>query len=106
NGMLHLLEQEREFRASLYKKYRGTINIVDGAHNTLALACLGLGASGVGLLTTVVAAPVVVVLETRALGCGLAGIATKLIARRLQAKARKHDQIRVPAETKLDTISE
>ena len=45
-------------------------------------ASLGMGAAGVGLLSTVIAAPVVVALEAAALVCGLAGMAGKYASRR------------------------
>ena len=38
--------------------------------------------------------------------CGLLGVGGKLVGRRLQAKARKHDLIRGLAESKLNTIAD
>ena len=67
--------------------------------------CLGKGAAGVGLLSTIIAAPVVVALEAAALACGLASIAGKYVSRRLLVKAKKHDEIRVIALPKLDSIT-
>ena len=49
------------------------------------------------MLSTIIAAPVVVALEAAALACGLAGIAGKYISRRLLVKAKKHNEIRVLA---------
>ena len=49
--------------------------------------------------------PVVVALEAAALACGLAGIAGKYISRRLLVKAKKHDEIRVLALSKLNSIT-
>ena len=94
------LEKERDFRASLYKKYRR------GLDTALSVAGAGLAASGVGLLTTIIAAPVAVGLQAEAIVCGLLGACGKFIGRRLQAKARKHDQIRVLAVSKLNTIAD
>ena len=65
-----------------------------------------MGIGGVGLLTTVIAAPVVLGLEIAALGCGLLGVAGKFIGRRLSVKAKKHDEVRVLAESKLNTIAD
>ena len=67
---------------------------------------MGMGIGGVGLLTTVIAAPVVLGLEIAALGCGLLGVAGKFIGRRLSVKAKKHDEVRVLAESKLNTIAD
>ena len=93
------LEKERDFRASLYKKYRWGANVVDGLNTGLPVASAGLAASGVGLLTTIIAAPVAVGLQAGAIACGVLGAGGRFICRRLEAKARKHDQIRVLAVT-------
>ena len=52
------LEKERDFRASMYKKYRRGANVVDGIDTALSVTSVGLAASGVGLLSTIIAAPV------------------------------------------------
>ena len=59
-----------------------------------------------GLLSTIIAAPVVLGLEIAALACGALGVTGKFVGRRLAAKARKHDEIRVLAERKLNTIAD
>ena len=87
----------------MYKKYRRAINAADGIDTVLVTSSLGMGAAGVGLLSTIIAAPVVVALEAAALACGLASIAGKYVSRRLLAK--KHDEIRVIALSKLDSIT-
>ena len=100
------LEQERDHRANMYKKYRRAINAVDCIDTVLVVSSLGMGAVGVGLLSTIIAAPVVVALEAAAVACGLAGIAGKYISRRLLVKAKKHDEIRVLALSKLNSITD
>ena len=50
--------------------------------------------------------PVVVGLQAGAIVCGLLGAGEKFIGRRVGVKARKHDQIRVLAESKLNTIAD
>ena len=50
--------------------------------------------------------PVVLGLQAGAIVCGLLGAGGKLVGRRLQAKARKHDLIRGLAESKLNTIAD
>ena len=67
---------------------------------------MGLAASGVGLLSTIIAAPVAVGLQTGAIVCWLLEAGGKLVGQRLQAKARKHDLIRGLAESKLNTIAD
>ena len=100
------LEKERDFRTSLYKKYRRGVNFVDGFDTSLSVTSVGLAASGDGLLATITAAPVALDLQAGAIECGLLGAGGKLVGRRLQAKARKHDLIRDMAESKLNTIAD
>ena len=57
-------------------------------------------------MTTVVAASIVVALEAITLASGLAGIGCKFIRRKLLLKARKHDEVRVLAESKLNSIAD
>ena len=64
-----------------------------------------MGIGSVGLLSTIVAAPVVLGLQVAAMGCGLLGVAGKFISRRLLVKAKKHDEVRVLAESKMNTIA-
>ena len=100
------LEKERDFRASLYKKYRRVDNVADGLDTALTAASEGLAASGIGLLSMIIAVPVAVGLQAGAIVCGLLGAGGKFIGRRLGVKARKHDQIHVLAESKLNTIAD
>ena len=98
------LEKERDFRTSMYKKYRRGANVADGIDT--AFSVTSLAASGVGLLSTIIAAPVAIGLQAGAIVCGLLGAGEKLVGRRLQAKARKHDLIPGLAESKLNTIAD
>ena len=100
------LEKERDFRALLYKKYRRGAYVVDGLNTGLSVASAGLAVSGVGLLTTIIAAPVAVGLQAGAIACGVLGAGGRFICRRLEAKARKHDQIRALAISKLNSIAD
>ena len=70
------------------------------------MTSVGLADSGVGWLSTIIAAPVAIGLQAVAIMCGLLGAGKKLVGRRLQAKARKHDLIRSLAESKLNTIAD
>ena len=85
------LEKERDFRASMYKKYRRETNVADGIDTALSVTSVGLAASGVGLLSTIIAATVAIGLQAGAIMCGLLGAGGKLVGRRLQAKARKYN---------------
>ena len=94
------LEKERDFRVSQYKKYRRGANVVDGLDTGLSVAGAAIAATGVGLLTTIIAAPVAIGIQAGAIACGLLGAGGRFICRRLEAKARKHDQIRILAVSK------
>ena len=72
----------------------------------LSVTSVGLAASGIGLLSTIIAAPVAIGLQARAIVCGPLGVGGKLVGWRLQAKARKYDLIRGPVESKLNTIAD
>ena len=98
------LEDERDKRGQLYKKYRRGVNALDGVDTAMLTAGMAMGIGGVGLLTTIVAAPVVLGLEIAAVACGVLGVTGKFVSRRLAAKAKKHNEIRVLAESKLNTI--
>ena len=60
------LGKERDFRASLYKKYRRGANFVDGLDTALSVTSVGLAATGV---TVIVAFG----LQAGAIVCGLLG---------------------------------
>lgn len=101
------LESERDVRARLAKKYQRGINIISGFAYTLEFASVGLGTAGIALLTTVIATPVVIAMEGVALGAGGLSAAANLICDKvLSSKAKKHYQIMMLAQAKLNTISD
>jgi hypothetical protein len=69
----------------MQKKYRCGVDKVDAA---LLTASMGMGVGGVSLLSTIIAAPVVLGLEIGALVCGLLGVGGKFISYRLAVKAK------------------
>ena len=102
------LGKERDFRTSLYNRTSaggGGGNAVDGLDTGLSLAGAAMAATGVVLLTTIITAPVAIGLQAGAIACGLLA-GGRFICRRLEAKARKHDQIRVLAVSKLNSIAD
>ena len=66
----------------------------------------GLAASGIGLLSTIIAMPVAIGIQAGTVVCGLLGASGKVLGRRLQAKATKHNQIRALAESKLNSVAD
>ena len=89
----------------MYKKYRRGANVVDGIDTTLSVTSVGLAASGAGLLSTIIAAPVALGLQAGRLCVGWWG-RWEIGRPGLQAKARKHDLIRGLVESKLNTIAD
>lgn len=92
------LIKERDNRQSLYQKYKRSINITDGVDTTLIS---GVIMGGIGL-----AIPLMLPLEIAAIVCGVAGLCVKFIRRRLRAKAKKHDEIKMVAESKLNSVKD
>ncbi len=100
------LEDERNKRSDLSKKYHKGVKVVNNIDTVLIAASMGLGVAGVGLLSTVVAAPIVLAMESIALGTGLLSIVGNQVNKNLGSKAEKHEKIKVLAEAKLNTISD
>ena len=90
----------------MYKQYRRGAYVADRIDIALSVTNVSLPAPGVGLLSTIIATPVAIGLQAGAIVCKLLGAGGKLVGRRLQAKARKHDLIRGLAESKLNTIAD
>ena len=65
-----------------------------------------MAAMGVGLLMTIIATPIAIGLQARVIASGLLGAGGRFICWKLEAKARKHDQIRVLAISKLNSIAD
>lgn len=105
NEIQWILEEEEEKRSAISKKYHRVVQIVDAVDVGLISTTMGLGISGVGLLSTIVAAPVVIVMESVALSTGVLSIIGKYVTKQCAAKAEKHEKIKVLARAKLNTIS-
>ena len=94
-----------EARQTLYKKYKRAVNGLDGAEDALSAITVGNAVSGVAVLSTVVLTLVGIALEGLAAVCGTATFAGRVVSRRLDKKAEKHDHNATSAETVLQTIS-
>ena len=94
------LINERNARKTLYKKYKRVINITDGVDTTLLSASVIL--AGIGLSVPIVTLP----LEIVAILCGSLGVCAKFIRRKLHSKAKKHDEIKSIADSKLNSIKD
>jgi hypothetical protein len=107
NEVQKALEAERDKRSTLAKKYQRCINILSGISYGLEVATVGLGTAGVALLTTIIATPVVIAMEGAALSAGRLSVTFNLICDKvLSSKAKKHLQVKMLAESKLNTIND
>lgn len=112
NEILNILEAWWDKRACLAKKYQQRINVLSGLSDWREVATIDLGTAGVALLTTIVAAPVVIVMEGVALASGEISVLFYLICDKiLSSKAWKYIRwkyirIMMLAEAKMNTVSD
>ena len=83
------LEKKRDFISSMYKKYRRGANVADGIDTALSVTSVGLAASGVGLLSTIIAAPVAIGLQAGVIVCGLLGAGGKFSRPEASSKSQE-----------------
>ena len=50
---------------------------------------MGLGAAGIGVLSTIIAAPIAIMMESTALGCGFLSIIGGIVNKKTCGKIRK-----------------
>ena len=105
NEIQAFLEKEAASREALSKKYFRAARIVDNVDTVLIMTTLGGAAGGVALLSTVIAAPTVIVMEGVVLFTGFLSIIGKYSVKKSTSKAEKHEKIKMIAYTKLDTIA-
>src|SRR6218665_3014232 len=65
------ITQERDKRTALGTKYRRSIRIISVINNALIVTVMGHSSSGLGVLTTVIAAPAIAIATGTAVGIGL-----------------------------------
>ena len=100
------LEKERDFRASLTRNNGAGLTSWTDLTSRFQWPALAWSLQAFGLLLTIIVVPVAIGIQAGAIVCELLGTGGKFLGRRLQTKARKHDQIRVLAESKINTIAD
>ena len=105
NEIQAFLEKEVVTRESLSKKYFRGARIIDNVDTVLIAITLGGRVGGIGLLSTVVAAHLVIVIERVALFTGLLSVVGKYSIKKSTSKDEKHENIKTIASTKLNTIA-
>ena len=104
-GIQKFVEAEIEYRNTFSKKYFRIASIVSNVDSFLITATLGSGIAGVVLLSTVVAAPVVLGLEVGAAITGFMSLIGNSVVQKTTIRVEKHLKIKMLAMSKLDTIA-
>ena len=91
-------------RENFSKKYFRISRVINSVDSVLISISLGAGITGAVLLSTVVAAPVVLGLEISAGAIGLISLIGNFVSKKTAIKAEKHLKIKMLASAKLDTI--
>ena len=105
NEIQAFLEKEVVTREAMSEKYFRVARIVENVDTVLIAITFGGGAGGIGLLSTVVAAPVVIVIKGVALFTGLLSVIGKYSVKKSTSKAEKHEKVKTIASTKLNSIT-
>ena len=100
-----ILENEITKRDAFSKKYFRIARITNSVDSVLITFTLGAGITGAALLSTVVAAPVVLGLEIGAAATGFISLIGNVIVKKTTIKDEKHLKIKMLASAKLDTIA-
>ena len=100
-----MLIAEREKRSDLSSKYNRGVNIIGVIDNCLGVTAIVLGITGVGILSTIVAAPAVIGMETVSVVMGLLRVIENRATKDLSLKIEKHEKITMSAVSALNTFS-
>src|SRR6218665_419978 len=80
------------------KGLRCVHSIISVIDNALIVTVMGLSSSGLGVLTTVIAAPAIAIATGTAVGVGLLIIIGGQVSKKLVLKVAKHEKIKTLAE--------
>ena len=100
-----ILIAERDKRNELSIEYNRGVNIIGVIDSCLGVNAIGLGITGVGLLSTIVAAPAVIGMEAVSIVMGLLGVVGNRAIKKMSLKIEKHKKIAMLAVSTLNTIS-
>ena len=92
-----ILVAERDKRNKLSTKYNRGVNIIGVIDNCLRVTAIELGITGVGLLSTIVAAPAVIGMEAVSIVMGLLRVVVNHANKNLSLKVEKREKIAVLA---------
>ena len=92
-----ILIAERHKRNELSIKYNIGVNIIGVIDNCLDITAIGLGITGVSLLSTIVAAPAVIGLESVSIVMRLLRVVGNRTIKKISLKIEKHEKIAILA---------
>ena len=99
-----ILIAERDKRNALSLKYNRGVNIIGVIDNCLGVTAIGLGITGVSLLSAIVAAPAVIGMEAVSIVIGLLQVVGNRAIKKMSLKIEKHEKIAILAVYTLNTI--
>ena len=100
-----ILTAEKDKRNELSTKYNRGINIIGMIDSCLSVTTIELGITGVGLLSTIVAASDVIERETVSIVMGLLPVVGNQAIKKRSLKMEKHETNAMLAVSSLNTIS-
>ena len=86
-----ILNAERDKRNELSTKYNRRVNIIGMIYTCLGVTAIGLGITGVSLLSTIVAAPAVIEMEAVSIFMGLLRVVGNRAIKKMSLKIGKHE---------------
>jgi len=98
------MKVEKDTRRKLARNYKRIVKIINITDNVLSVA-MGLSIVGVGVLSTIVAIPIALATEVVTVAAILLFTVGNQFQKRLELKAKKHKEIMILAEEKLNEIS-
>ena len=100
-----ILIAERDKRNELSTKYNREVNIIGVIDNCLGVTAIGLGITGVCLLSIIVAAPAVIGMKAVSIVMGLIRVVGNHAIKKMSLKIEKHEKIAMLAVSSLNTAS-
>ena len=100
-----ILIAERDKRNEVSTKYNRGVNIIGMIDNCLGVPAIGLGITGVGLLSTIVAASAVRGMEAVTIVMGLLRVVRNRAIKKMSLNIEKQENITMLAVSALNTIS-
>ena len=99
------LKVEKDRRSKLTRNYKSIVKIINITDNVLSVLAMGLSIAGVGVLSTIVAIPIALATEAVTVATIILFTVGNQFQKRLELKVKKHKEIMILAEEKLNEIS-